>query len=87
MADRGGEFSFFQDIHVRNDIRSDISISITHITTTFGKQAHLQHLTHLTNQACGGDVITSISLDKLKAIYFQYQSVYCHQTWQDGNLP
>ena len=41
MADGGGEFSFFQDIHMRNDIRIDISISITHMTTTFGKQAHL----------------------------------------------
>ena len=41
MADGGGEFSFFQDIHIRNDIRIDISISITHMTTTFGKQAHL----------------------------------------------
>ena len=28
MADQGGEFSFFQDIHVRTDIRIDISIYI-----------------------------------------------------------
>ena len=23
---------------------------------------------------------------KQKPLYFQYQSVYCHHTWQDGNL-
>ena len=45
------------------------------------------HFSHLTNQAYGSDVITSISGGRLKAIYSQYQSVYCHQTWQDGNLP
>ena len=28
MGERGGEFSFFQGIHVRIDIRSDIFISI-----------------------------------------------------------
>ena len=47
MADQGGEFSFFQDIHVRIDIRSDISISIRPITTKFGKQVHLQDLTQM----------------------------------------
>ena len=26
------------------------------------------------------------SLDKLKPLYLQYQSVYSHQTWQDCNL-
>ena len=47
MADQGGEFSFFQDIHVRIDIRSDISISIRPMTTKFGKQVHLQDLTQM----------------------------------------
>ena len=42
MADQGGEFSFFQDIHVRIDLRSDISISIRPMTTKFGKQVHQQ---------------------------------------------
>ena len=38
-----------------------------------------------TYQAIAGDVITSESRDKLKT-YFHYQSVFGHQTWQDGNL-
>ena len=40
MADRGGEFSFFQVIHVRIDIR----ISRRPMITKFGKQVHLQVL-------------------------------------------
>ena len=47
MADQGREFSFFQDIHVRIDIRSDISISIRPMTTKCGKQVHLQDLTQM----------------------------------------
>ena len=43
MADRGGECSFFQGIHVRTDIRIDISISMRPIITKFGKQVHLQN--------------------------------------------
>ena len=38
------------------------------------------------SQAGVGDVITSRSRDKLKT-YLHYQSVYGHQTWQDGKLP
>ena len=38
MADQGNKFSFFQDIHVRIEIRTDISISIRPMTTKFGKQ-------------------------------------------------
>ena len=33
MADRGNEFSFFQGIHVKIDVRTEISISITPIIT------------------------------------------------------
>ena len=44
MPDQGGELSFFQGIHVRIDIRIYISISITPMTTKFGKQVHLQEL-------------------------------------------
>ena len=47
MVDRGGEFCFFQDIHVRSDIRIDISISIRPITTKFGRQVPLQDLTQM----------------------------------------
>ena len=45
MADRGGEFRFFQGIHVRIDIRIDISISIRPMTNKFDKQIHLRELT------------------------------------------
>ena len=47
MADRGGEFSFFQGFHEKIDIRIDISISIKPMTTRFGKQVHLQDLTQM----------------------------------------
>ena len=47
MADRDGEFSFFQGIHIRIDIRIDISISITPMITKSGKQVHLQDLTQM----------------------------------------
>ena len=47
MADRGGEFSFFQGIYVRIDIRIDVSISIRSMVTKFSKQLHLQDLTQM----------------------------------------
>ena len=47
MADRGSEFNFFHDIHVRIDIRIDITISIRPMTTKFGKQVHLQDLNQM----------------------------------------
>ena len=47
MVDWGGEFSIFQGIHVRFDIRIDISISVRPMITKFGKQVHLQDLTHM----------------------------------------
>ena len=43
MADRGVEFSSFPGIHVRIGVRIGTSISIRHMITKFGKQAHLQH--------------------------------------------
>ena len=59
-------------------------ISIRPMITTFGKQVHLQILTQ---RRLIKDVITLRSCDKLKALYFHYQSAYGHQTWQDVNLP
>ena len=44
MADRGGEFSLFQGIHVRIDVKIDISITIRPMITKFGKHVHLQNL-------------------------------------------
>ena len=43
MTDRGGEFNFFQGIHVR----IDIPISIRPMITKFGKQVHLQDFTQM----------------------------------------
>ena len=37
MVGRGSEFSFSQDIHVRFDIRIDISISVGPMNAEFGK--------------------------------------------------
>ena len=85
MVDRDGEFSFFLDIHVRIDIRIDISfflrpydLQIWQAGTSTGFDS---------NQAGAVDVITSRSHDKLKTLYLYYQSAYGYQTWQDGNLP
>ena len=39
--------TFSEETQVRIDIRIDISISIKHITTQFGKQVHLQELTEM----------------------------------------
>ena len=47
MVDLGGEFSFFQGIHVRNDIRIDISISIRLMAIKFGKQIYLGKMTQV----------------------------------------
>ena len=47
MADQGGGFNFFQRVGVRIDITIDISVSIRLMTTTFGKQVHLQELTEM----------------------------------------
>ena len=39
--------TFSEETQVRIVIRIDISISIKHITTQFGKQVHLQELTEM----------------------------------------
>ena len=80
MPDGGGEFSFFQGIHVRIDIRIDIPIPIKPVTISGGFDSNE------TTQADAGDVITSRSRDKLKTLYLNYESAYGHQTWEDGNL-
>ena len=77
MADRGGEFSIFQGIHVRFDTRIDIS--------RFGKQVHLQDLTQtrLIKQVLVKP-ITSRSRGKLEISPLPY--CLWLQTWQDDNL-
>ena len=47
MADRGGEFSFFQSIQVKLDTRIDISNSVRHMTTKFDKLVNLEKLTQM----------------------------------------
>ena len=47
MADRAGEFSFLKGIHMRTDIRIDISISIGSMANKFGKQVHLGELAQM----------------------------------------
>ena len=47
MADRDNEFSFFWDIHVRIDIRTDISISWRPMTIKFVKLVHLEEATQM----------------------------------------
>ena len=42
MTEGSSEFSFFQGIHVRIDIRINISISLTRMTTKFGEHVHLE---------------------------------------------
>ena len=44
MVDRDSESIFFQVIHVRADMRIDISISIKLMNIMFGKQVHIEKL-------------------------------------------
>ena len=46
MADLGGELSFFQDIHVRIDIRIDLHL-YKNYDHQICKQVHLQDLTQM----------------------------------------
>ena len=47
MADQGGEFSFFQGIHVKIEGKVDIFISRKSMIPKFGKQVHLSELTQM----------------------------------------
>ena len=47
MAYQGGKFNFSQGVHVRINIRIDISNSIRPMTTKFGKPLHLEKLTQV----------------------------------------
>ena len=87
MADRGGEFCLFQGIHLRTDIRIDISISIWPSTHKIGKQVHLGELIQirLIKQVLV-TFITSRSYAKLKTFYLHYLSAYDQPTWPDGNF-
>ena len=88
MVDRSGEFNFFQGIHVRIDIRIDISIFIRPMTTKFGKEVHLDELTKVRLMTHGlvTHVITSRSRDKLKRISTS-RVTFHYETPQNGNLP
>ena len=86
MANRDGQFSFFQGIHVKIDIRTDACISIRPLSPNLARRYIYKIFdSNETNQGGAGDIITSRSRDKQK--YLHYQSAYGHQTWEDGNLP
>ena len=67
MVDRDCEFSFFQGVHVRFDIRIDISISIRPMAPNLARIQDIEFDSNETNQVGAGDVITSRSRGKLKA--------------------
>ena len=69
MVDRSGEFSVFQCIDVRVDIRIDISISLRPYYDHQIQQAGTSTVfnSNETNQTGGGDAIVSRSPGKLKA--------------------
>ena len=47
MGDRGVEFIFFQDVHVKTEARIDITIPIKTMTTKFDEKVHLGELTQM----------------------------------------
>ena len=83
MVDGGCEFSFIRGIHVRTDIRVDISISLRTMQAGTSRGVNSND----TSQAGAADVKTSRSCDTPKTLYLHYLSAYDHQTWQDSKLP
>ena len=80
-------FSIFRIIHVRTDIRIDISFPIklmTHQNWQAGTSGGVD--TNETNEAGSGDITTPRSCVKLKKLFAHYQRAYSDQTWQDGTL-
>ena len=73
MFDRNGEFSFFGGIHVRTDMRINISISVRPTINKFSKQVDRVD-SNETNQTGAVSAITLRSHDKLKTLYLYYQS-------------
>ena len=47
MVDPASEISFFRSNHARINIGIDMSISMRPMTTKFGRQVHLEELTHI----------------------------------------
>ena len=47
MFDRNGEFSFCRGIHVRTDMRINISISVRPTINKFSKQVYQEELTQM----------------------------------------
>ena len=68
MTDRSGEFNFFQTIHVRIDIRIDISIFIRPMITKFGKHVHPQNLTQI--RLIKKVLLTSLYQDHLAKLHY-----------------
>ena len=76
MADRGGEFSFLEGIHVGTDIWRYIHFYKTYDHQIWQVGTSSGFDLSETNQAGAGDVITLRSCDKLKTSYIPYQSHY-----------
>lgn len=80
MADRGGEFSFFWDIHIT--IRAGIFNSIKSVNTRFGELVYLEELTHFTliKHWCTGGAIM------LRSRGFEKMSQICSSKGYDQIL-
>ena len=86
MVDWGSKFSFFQGIHVRIDLRIDISISIGSMATKYGRQVHLEELTQM--KLIKQVMVMSSNQDHMRILkHLLYQSSFGHQTLQHGHLP
>ena len=83
MADRSGEFSFFQGIHVRIDIRIDLHFYKTYDHHIWEAITSTGFNSNETNQAGASDVIMSRSHDELKTLFLHYHRAYGHKTWQN----
>ena len=73
MADWGGEFNFFQGIHVIVGLIIDIFISIRPMVNQIWQAGTSTGFdSNETNQAGADDVIVSRSREELKILYLHY---------------
>ena len=77
MVVQGGEFGFFWSIHVRIDIRIEISTSARLMTTKFGKQVHQEELTQ---RSIIKQVLETSSCENQNFNHIHYQISYGDQT-------
>ena len=77
MVVQGGEFGFFWSIHVRIDIRIEISTSARLMATKFGKQVHQEELTQ---RSIIKQVLETSSRENQNFNHIHYQISYGDQT-------